>query len=349
MASFKDEADQVKAALALAEGALADAIVAHNAEVKVLADEILSLRTERDQLAALVMSLQQENQALKAENAALKLKIKQLEDQLHPPTTTRTTTRLTTMPPTPPPTQPPTPTTPPPPSGNVIFSEKFLQPLDPKKWIFLCNDPAKNFVWQSPGNLDVVFVAGTTTGSAIDSASGKIKRSEFMLRKIGQTTGGVPQSLPIGAEYLITFDFTIPSNYNPAVSDAPNEKRNLTQLWEASTVSPFALELIKPSAAPWNGTTNVIRLVAAGVVQWIKPVNPGTRYKLLIDVLLHKTTGKLAVTMNGAASPTFNGPTCWGASPDMVPHAGLYLPGSDNDPVGGKTTLRLHEWTIEAL
>ena len=238
----------------------------------------------------------------------------------------------------------------PPPAENFIVRETFQAPLDPKKWIFLCHNPAKNFVWTEPGSLDVIFEAGRTTGTAIDSASGKVERSEFELRKSGEPAdSGVPEGLPVGKEYVIVHDITIPPDYDPNVSSAPNERRNLCQLWEHKDFSPFAVEMIKPSLPPWDGKTNVLRIMAAGAVRWAKPVEVGKRYRLWFQVLLHKTAGKLLVSLNGEEFPAYIGPTCHGAAPQMVPHWGLYLPGSDNDPVGSKTRIRLHEISIKPI
>lgn len=315
------EAERLHVDLAVRAEELEQSVVLLTAKTTAQAQEIAALKTQISQL--------------ETEIALLKLKIKQLEDQLHPPTTTKTTTRLTTQP-------PPSP-------ENYVFKETFQQPLDPNRWIFLCNDPAKNFVWVSPGNLDCVFVAGKTTGSAIDSTSGKVLRSEVEYRKVGQTTGGFPETIQVGKRYELVVDITIPTDYNPAVSDEPNEKRNLAQLWEAPGKSPWAIELIKPSAAPWNGMTNVLRVVAAGAVRWIKPVSIGLRYRLQVRTLLHASAGSIVVTLNGQTDSAYTGATTHGIAAVMVPHWGLYLPGSDDDPVGSKTRIRYHEVSIRPL
>ena len=234
------------------------------------------------------------------------------------------------------------------PNAGYLLRETFQKPLDPAKFIFLCHDPALNFKWIEPGALDVIFIAGKTTGSAVSSSSGKVLRTELEWRKAGTADESeIAETIPTGAAYECVADFTIPSNYTPAVSDKPNEKRNLFQLWEASTVAPFALELIRPALAPWDGKTDILRVVAAGAVRWTQTVVPGTRYRVKINVKLSKADGRMTIQANDAPPWDYIGPTCFGVASAMVPHFGLYLPGSDNDPKDSTTVIRFHEVSIK--
>ena len=309
------------------------------AEAQNLYDELAVREKELEQtvvaLTEKTVAQAQEIAALKAEIVVLKARIKQLEDQLNPPTTQPTTQPLTTPPP-----------------QLWLWNDDFATVPTDARYIRSGADPDQNFKLIAPGRLKISFVAGKK------DANGKpILRSELLPRVPGTN---LSMRLDIGKSYVMEYGATIPADYNPGVSSKPNEKRNTAQLHQRSgDPPPIAVELIKPDGSPWNGTQNIFRLVVLGVVKWWANATLGRRYDWSLKVGLSAgADGKITLgyTENGVVKPgfVFVGQTAYqpdlAASPpepkSVAPHLGLYLPASADDPVGGKTDLEFHHLRI---
>jgi hypothetical protein len=223
-----------------------------------------------------------------------------------------------------------------------IWNDDFQSAPSLARYILAAANPDEDFILDSQGNLRVRFLAGKK------DADGKaILRSELMIREPGTNNAFREKE---GDKYLHEIGFTIPADYDPAVSSKPNEKRNFLQWHQVSGKAPaVALELIKPDGEPWNGIQNILRLVVLGKVAWWINAKPGERYDFAMQTLRSTALGFIKTTIAQEGFLSHVGPNLYDEEPRSVAqHIGLYLPGAADDPPGGKTEMLFHYWRVRA-
>jgi polysaccharide lyase-like protein len=330
---FLVEAQKLYDELAIREEELEQSVVALTAKTVSQAQEIASLKAE---IAS-----------LNAEIVVLKAKIKQLEDQLNPPTT-----QPTTPPPTPPPTtQPTTPPPTQPPPQPWLWNDEFATVPDDARYIRAGFEPDTNFVLASPGNMDCVFVTGKIGGPHASGASNKVLRSELLIRVPGTNNAWRED---VGKDYVNEFAFTLPQGYAPA---AGNETNLVNQYWQEQSVKPpIQLQLIDPATTP---DPLILRIVLSApafgsipakneIRPWKMPIVKGSRYEVVLRTRWRiNDTGLIVLSVNGQEKFRQEAaPTCYDFAQGMAPHLGQYQPGSHDEVAGVKTTVRFHHWRI---
>jgi hypothetical protein len=234
---------------------------------------------------------------------------------------------------------------------QYLWKDEFAAAPDDTRYVRAGFDPDNNFVLASPGNLDVVFVTGKVGGPHASGATNKVLRSELIIRVPGTNNHWRED---VGEEYLNEFAFTVPTDYAPAV---PNETTLIHQFWQDQSVKPpVQFQMLDPATTPEPLTLRIkLTAPAFGAIPakqektvWSMPVTKGKRYDVAFrSHWAANNTGLLVLTIDGVERFRQEAaPTCFDLGQGLAPHLGQYLPGSADDAVGVKTTIRFHHWKI---
>lgn len=261
------------------------------------------------------------NEALKAENAALKKRIEELEAQ-PPPVTPPGDTKL-----------------------PVILNERFPDGVDWDKYFSDegggVSAPPARFV-PTPEGLKVIWIAGDPSGT---------RRSEIGIRdKLGRSSGaewweleGAPRRDPVGSERWYAIEFKIPEEYK--LADSTKDQKRV--IWQAHQDGggnpPLSLEIR-------NGTFRLVRSVetreniilpSATPYPGI-PVQKNVWHRLLLHVLWHPTSGWIETWFDAIHVPKVTRRTCF-TGDGMNIKCGSYQPGYTAFP-SGYTLEHLIRW-----
>lgn len=237
------------------------------------------------------------------------------------------------------------------PQQNWLWNDDFSSKPTDAKYVRAGADPDQNFLLVPGGGMDCVFVTGKTGGPFASAETGKVLRSELMIRIPGTNNHW---RADIGKDYVEEFAFTLPANFAPA---AGNETNLVNQYWQDQSVKPpIQLQLIDPATTP---DPLILRIVLTApafgsipakneVKPWKIPIQKGTKYEVYLRTRwAFDNTGLIVLKINGQDQYLQqSAPTCFDLGQGMAPHLGQYQPGSHDEVAGVKTTVRFHYWRI---
>lgn len=254
------------------------------------------------------------------ENAALKVKVAELEEELEQPPTT-------------PPGNPP-----------KILNERFVNGVD---WTrFYSNgetnptstniEAPRHWFTRVPEGLNITWIAGEVKNC---------RRAELGMRRDPGTE--TPRRDPVGSERWYMIELTIPESY---VLDGPtaDEKRNLWQCHQdGSSNPPLAFELR-------NGTFRLVRsidgerteILNPGAVKPGIPCTKGVKHKLVVHTLWQPNgTGWVECWLDTLHKPKVTGKNCY-TGDGVANFFGSYQPGWASFPNGHRLDHLIHRVAI---